>query len=380
MARQQKTKQSLRWLKVIPHHWEILILFVLSWTPFFWYGNDQIVLGHDSGYRLDMWKYLQSLWFSWNPTLGFGADWTINKGFLITQLPEVLFTQLTGSLSIGQRLSFVLWFFLIGMGMYLFVRRFFSEEKWRIFRLSASVMYVYNFFLLQGWFITERAKFSLFAALPVGLLLAYQSFVEQKHVLRNALLFGFLFFVLNGGSSPPLFGAVLITYAVTWLYGVWIATTRAGWKNFFRILVQKVGIAILFFIPLSLFNAYWVVPQALLLKEQYSSSLSSIGGIEEILAWERVVSASASFANLFRLQGIPDWYDMPSHTYSGYFLSNTGLIVLSFFPLLCIVLGLVFRRHVIPVWNSLQAKQISETCTGTHDTLPGQYFLNSADR
>ena len=54
--------------------------------------------------------------------------------------------------------------------------------------------------------------------------------------------------------------------------------------------------------------------------------------------WSQEISKNASFNNLIKLQGIPDWYDNPQHPYSNNFLDNYFLLLLAiFFPAVAFV-------------------------------------------
>ena len=325
--------------KIIQNYWEVFTIFLLSLTPLLWLRHGEVILGHDSGYRLDPFGYLQTLWYSWDHSSGFGVDVTGSKGFLIAQLPEALLVRLTHSLSLGQTLSFVFWFFIIGISMYVCVRAFFPDRKYWIMRLLSSVGYMYNLFLLQGWFITERAKFSLFAALPLVFVICWSTLRGTYSILKGSLLFGFTLFLLNGGGSPPLFGGILITVGVLVLVDIAEGISRRqGLARAWRV-VRMVFSMTCFTV---LFNAYWVVPQLYQAYRQYGTRLLSAGGFGGILAWESYVSVLASFSNLFRLQGIPDWYNNRLHQYTAFY-NQPILILLSFLPMLSFTYVLVRR-------------------------------------
>ena len=320
--------------------WEIAIIFFLSLTPLFWFRGNEMLLGHDSGVRLDYMAQLPNLFYSWDPKVNFGVDWSMFKGFLVTQFPETIFSYLTHSLAWGEKITFVFWFGMMGMGMYVFLKRIFSEKEYVFLRLFSSVFYMYNFFILNAWSIGERAKFSLYAALPLGLLLMYNMFIRNTSMVRNGILFGVLYFFLNGGGVLPLYGGTIIVFGVAWIVFTWYRVRLRGWKEL--LFSGKALLACI--VPFLLFNAYYIVPHISLLRTSFTSSLGNQGGIEGLIAWERVISKSASFFNLLRLQGMPDWYDNPAHPYAKLYLTNTFFIILSFIPSVVIFLGLVFDR------------------------------------
>lgn len=321
---------------------ELFFLFLICLTPLLWLSNNQIILGHDSGFRLDTSGHYYNLFYSWSTINNFGVDWTIFKGFLITQFPETFFTFITHSISIGEKLTFIFWFFIMGLSMYILINYFFPNKRFWVFRLFSSTFYVFNFFLLQGWFIVERAKFSLFAALPLGLLIIYKLLNKEINLLKGTILFSFVFFFLNGGGIPNLYGALILVYFITILYLTFLNYLKYGVNQ----LLYSIKVVFSLIVGTFLINAYWILPQIYLAFNKYSSSLSSVGGISGIIEWEHVVNQYASFINLFRLEGIPDWYNNVNHAYANYFINNFLLIILSFVPILIILSGLLLYKRI----------------------------------
>ncbi len=317
---------------------EIFIIFILSLTPLLWIRDGYVILGHDSGFRVNIQHHMKMLWQTFNTSVNTGVDWSLFKGFLMIQFPEFVIQTLFGSLERAQGFVLIFWFFLMAISMYIAMSYFFPKRTYWFLRLYTSIFWVFNFFILQAWFIAERAKFSLYAALPLSIVVCIAVFQKKISFLKGSLLFGLLYFFLNGGGSPPLFGASLIVWGVSWIYLSFLK------KNFFFSLKVFIGFFCVFF----LLNAYWIFPQIDLFRSNYSSAVASEGGIEGLLAWEREISKHASFVNLLRLQGIPDWYDNPNHPYASLFLTNPVFIVISFFPFFTIIFGMIFLRKHIP--------------------------------
>ncbi len=305
---------------------EISVIFLFSLIPLLWFSPNQIILGHDSGFRLDIQNHMNSLLYSWNFINNFGVDWSFFKGFLMIQSPELLGQLLTHSLIVSQRITIIFWFFIMGISMYVFLFHFYNKRKDWFIRIFGSLFFMFNFFLLQGWFIAERAKFSIFAALPLGLLLLYKMLEEKYSIIKGTFLFSLVYLFLNGGGNPPLIGGTLIVYGVTVLYFFIRNALKKNWAYLFR----SIKIIIFIFLISFTISGYWLLPQLYFALHAYNSSLSASGGIDGILGWESVISKNASILNLLRLQGIPDWYNNPSHAYSHFFLSNPVLILISF--------------------------------------------------
>jgi hypothetical protein len=317
---------------------EVLTIFLLSLLPLFWFSGNYVLLGHDSGFRLNYHSQLPNVFYSWDPKVNFGVDWSLFKGFLITQFPEISLGFLTHSFAWGEKLALVFWFAVMGIGMYFFLRRVFPEHKYSFFRIFTSIFYMYNFFILNAWGIGERAKFSLYAAIPVGLLLMYNVFVLNKSVIKNGILFGLLYFCFNGGGVLPLYGATIVVIGLAFVYFTAYRIKKSGWKE----LLFTIKVLFAFILPFLLLNAYYIIPNVQLLRTSYGSTISNQGGIDGLIAWERVISKNASLINLLRLQGLPTWYDNPSHAYAHLFLTNKILIFASWIPIASIITGLIF--------------------------------------
>ena len=89
-----------------------------------------------------------------------------------------------------------------------------------------------------------------------------------------------------------------------------------------------------------LVNAYFLIPYIFDLRKLLGDSVNLSGGLSTFIAWEKEISKNASVINLFRLQGIPDWYANFAHPYSNQFILKRSLIFLSFIPILVILSGL----------------------------------------
>jgi hypothetical protein len=347
---------------------EIFLLFLLSLTPLLWIGNGYVIFGYDSGFRVNILHHMQMIWNTFNPSINTGVDWSLYKGFLIIQLPELLLQTVLGSLEGAQPFILIFWFFLMAISMYIAAVYLFPEREKRFFRLYASIFWVLNFYILQAWFVAERAKFSLYAALPLSIVLFIAVFEKRINIISGSLLFGFLYFFCNGGGSPPLFGASIIVWITTWVYFSLVK------RNI--LLSCKIGFG--FLVAFFMFNAYWILPQIELARGTYTAAVSSEGGIEGLIAWEREISKYASIGNLLRLQGFFDWYNNPDHPYSHEYVQNPLLVALSYVPLVSIFLGICFfrtlnKKFILFLFILLFAGLFF--CAGSHGPTGNMYLL-----
>lgn len=315
---------------------EILVIFILSFVPLLWFRGNQMILGHDSGFRLNPAEHLGNLLFGWHENANFGIDWSLYHGFIPIQLPEALASFMTGSIVWGQRLAFVWWFLIIGLSMVVFTRYFFPAKPFTLLRLVAPVYWMFNFYILQAWAIAERAKFSLYIALPLMIVIFFKTARNQVSIFTGAAYFGLLFFFTNGGGSPPLYGAIFVTFG---LLVVFFLVTN------FRVYVRRISLmALAFWCSFALFNAYWILPQVRLFSGNYAQAIEGRGGISGLIAWEQEISRHASIPNILRLQGFPGWYDNPAHPYAVPYLTHPILIIFSWVPVVAGICALIFLR------------------------------------
>ncbi len=333
-------------LKIRRRHWEIAVILILGLVPLLWFTDNKIILGHDAGLTLSPVSHFLDRLYSWTVRFGFGTDQSYAlPGFFIHGF-EALIYFAVGSVQTTQKIVFIFWFVSPGLAMYFFASKLEQKLQLRFIALPAALFYMFNHFLLQGWFIAERAKFSLYVAAPIMLLLLFEWKDKKIRSGIAAATISLLFFVFNGLASLPLFGGIFL------LIFVFILTFLIGDFSFNSIkrLVKLFVMTVLFSL---LLNAYWLLPYGRYVLNSYTKSVEFFGGVEGILDWINYVSGNSSYFNLIRLQGIPEWYQNPLHPYAKYFLSNPILILISFLiPLavygsLLVYKGKKVRRYLL---------------------------------
>lgn len=312
---------------------ELAAVVLVGLTPLAWFGFDSIILGHDSGLRLDYLVHFQRLFYSWYPLDNFGFDLSLYKGFLITQLPELFFWALVPWLSLAQRLAFSFWSVAMGMSMYGVMRFFYREQNQWFIRVFSSWWYMTNFFVLQAWFIAERAKFSVIVALPLIFLLVWLTYSSKISLLKSGVLFGLIMFVFNGGGSVPLFGSLLLVCGVLWLQFLSLSFKQRKYGKLLTIAISPFIFAFFW----AVFNSYWLLPHINFVTTTYQRQVEAAGGITGVMEWERTISQFASFDRLLRFQGIPDWYNRTQHQYARDYIFDSHLVILSFLPTFFII-------------------------------------------
>lgn len=305
---------------------ELLFILILGLAPLLWYKKGFIALGHDMFFPLNpILNFLDRLYI-WTEIKSFGADQSLYVGAFFIHGLEAFIKWLGFSIFTTQKITFIFWLVAPGLAMYYFMRSLHPKREEEFLRLFASIFYMFNHFLLQGWFVAERTKFSLFVATPLVLALIIKAVHKEISIYKAAAVSSIVFFFFNGGGFIPLYGGTIIVMLLSFVYFLILSSQN-------RELLAPLKITGLFFLIISGFagiNSYWIIPQINLMFNAYSSVLGSIGGMDSLRTWIDEISKNASFLNLFRLQGIPEWYTSANHPYAKFYLENYLIVALSF--------------------------------------------------
>ena len=339
---------------------DLLIIFFIGLIPFLWLRDGSVLLGHDAGLALDPLMHFLDRINVWSQRFSLGTDQNgaLLGAFFIHGL-EAFLAYIGLNLHWGQVVQFVFWFVLPGLSMYFVAHKLFPDKRY--LPLIASVVYMLNYYLLQGWFIAERTKFSIYTAFPLVLYFAieylrgadrapapakgegtdrvkrrssparqaWMTFRAERDsggrmgLVKSVVLTGVVLGIFNGGGSLPLYGGLIFGLLVTFIY---INLINFNLITLKRTLMFSIGVGIIYF----LLNAYWIIPYAFYIVGFFGRDLALAGGTEGALTWAKYLSSQSTFINLFRGQGIPDWYLNPYHAYAQTFLTNPGLIIVSF--------------------------------------------------
>lgn len=357
-------------------YWELLVIIFLGLTPLLWYKfPNSLALGHDMGFPIDPIMFFKDRLFLWTDRIGLGSDQTINSAAILIHGLEASIMSLTSNIFLTQKIVFIFWFLLPGLAMYYFVWSIHKDKSQWFVRLSASLFYMFNHFLLQAWFIAERTKISLFVALPLLTGIIIQVIEGKLSTAKGLIFISLVFLFFNGGGGLPLYGGLLLSIVLAFLFFS-LLLLRKNRKELKRLIFFAAGIVLSF----TVVNFYWILPTFVKTFSSYREALSSVGGISGILAWSFEISKFASILNVIRLQGIPDWYDNPQHPYSQIFLNNPLLILISFlipvivFSSLFLVKKAPYLKRYIIFFNILALLGIIFT-TGSHPPFGAIYNL-----
>lgn len=308
-------------------NFDLLIIFLLGFLPVIWFPGSTLLFGHDSGMPFDPIIHFLDRFYVWTERLAIGTDQSFGLlgAFPIHGL-EALLTWMGFSLKAEQNIQFFFWFVLPGFTMYFFAHKLWPQKKY--LPLIASVIYMVNFFLIQAWFVAERTKFSVYAALPILLYFTIVYLTGKTSFKKSVIVTGITIGVLNGGGSFPLYGGLILALGILYLYLIYLYRNKEVIK---RIIFFSFGVSFIYF----LLNAYWIFTYFYYLLGFYGRDMANVGGAEGALGWASYLSKGSTFLNLFRGQGVPEWYLSPYHAFANNFLTNPILILASFaFPIL----------------------------------------------
>ncbi|MBI2028474.1 MAG: hypothetical protein HYT07_02580 [Candidatus Levybacteria bacterium] len=318
---------------------DILFIFLISLTPLLWFRENTIMAGHDLVFPLNPQEFLYGRLFTWID-MGFGQGQSLIMGTIPTHLIDALPSFLGFSIQNSQKIVYVFWFFLIGLSVYTLAKTI--NNKSRIFQLTSVVLYQFNFFILQAWWVAERTKFSAYVALPLVLTIFIRVLRGEMSVGRGVAYNTIILFFLNGGGlfGISLFGGFFITIFTFIVFFSLLSILRHELGK-----IKKIALLTLFTIIFSLIvNSYYLFPAFTSLISQYEQGFMQGGGAAGFINWASEISANAYYMNIFRLQGVSEWYDNVDHPYSKYFLNNPILIFISFVWSFLIFSALLIRR------------------------------------
>lgn len=319
---------------------ELLFIFLLSLTPLLWFREGTLFLGHDNTFPLVPQTFLENRLTTWTENF-FGHDQSLILGTIPIHFIDAIPSFMGVSLLAGQKMIYVFWFFLIGLSAYTLARTL-KIDSW-LFRFTAIILYQFNFFILQGWWIGEKSKFSAYIGLPLVLSVFFAVTRRKLSVFMGAVLTSLILFVFNAGGlyGIPLYGGAFIavgTLLVLKGLAYWQAKDYSALRRLLQFTVAALTLSVMA-------NAYFLIPAFAKVRSRTAPGIETIGGVSGVISWASEISANTSFLNLFRLEGIPEWYDNPEHPYAKHFLENPILVAVSFlWPLLVLAALFVAKK------------------------------------
>ncbi|MFC1646675.1 hypothetical protein ACFL1A_00170 [Patescibacteria group bacterium] len=311
-------------------YFDLLIIIIVGLVPLLWFPPDHMVVGHDSGYPIDVFNIFANRFFTWNSNLvPFGSDVSNNMGSIFIHSILAVLRYLNFSLYESQKLNFVFWFTVMGASMYYFAYSLKKSIKYRFFPLIASLLYIFNFFLLDLWKLGAGTTFSGYTALPIIASFYIRCLMGEVKPVKSAIYMALVLFVFNagGGYGYSIFGGLFVILFTTTVYFTVLSILQKNPSTIKKILT----LGLYFFLFSLVLNAYWLIPFYQFVVSNYTENIGARGGVEGLINWTDSISIHTSLSNLFRLQGFPGWYDTNIvHPFSKVYLTNPFFVIVSY--------------------------------------------------
>lgn len=322
----------------------LCIIVILSFIPLLWFKGNQIIAGHDNVYPLQLPGFLRDRLFTWSLNHGVGYDQASVVRSLIIHVIDSAGYFLGTSLQTSEKIAFIFWIFAMLLSSFILV---FNLERWQYIKTSYlkyifPVLYVFNFYTLEAWWIAERIKFSFMVTMPLFLLILISLVRSKKSIFYHMLLAVVVCTIFNGGGwkGLPLYGGILV---IAGTYIVYAIVTEAEKKMY---LVGRFAQFFFSFFVLFIFvNAWSLFPFFTHTFAQYKQAIAANGGPSQVFGWVDMISKDTGFMNLFRFQGIPEWYSNPDHPYANIILSSPYFIFISFLFPVFLLLSFLFKKE-----------------------------------
>ncbi len=313
-----------------------------------WVPEGYAIVGHDSGLALNAGNFLQTRLFAWDDRVDFGTDNSPHFGSIILHSIDYALSLISGQPYAGNQVAAFFWIVILFTFSLIFSYSL-RNKLGKIFAYIFPFFMTFNFFIFQSLFILERAKYELVCVVLLFLTLGIKVlFDSRSSVLRYSIIFSLVFSVFNGGGwfGLPLYGGLLVTGLTYVFFSLFFAIKEKDRSYFVRSFVFCF-LSLTFFIFL---NLYSILPfVSTLINSDYAKVIDA-GTISGGREWLAYVSRGSFFINLFRFQGVPEWYltgGFPNvdFRYASLYLTNAPLILVSFLMPIVSLLGLLFAKE-----------------------------------
>ena len=317
------------------------------------------ISGHDSGLALDSKSFLETRLFAWDERINFGEDNSLLFGSLTLHAIDYFSSLIAGVPYSGNQINLFFWLALIFIAAFTFSSQL-RQSLGNPFVYIFPFFITFNFYIFQSIFILERAKYSLVAATLFFLAVLIRFFDKKISIIPAAIIVSLVFSIFNGGSwlGLPLYGGLLIIIIITLVFVITNDLRNKAFKTSLSFILFLLTSAILFL----LVNSYSLYPYLQTFFAKDYLVFQNAATQDSNKAWVDYISQGSSFINIFRMQGVPDWYETkfiaaPMHPFAKFYLENPLMLILSFFIPIGAFASLLFVK------NSVQKRIVAISST-----------------
>ncbi len=326
-----------------PCYLDWLFLALLGLVPLLWFRSEGLLISGDMLPPMS-WEAFMNRFFTWDERLGGGHESLLHFSVMFFHFVEAVLTTICPTLLMAQKVEFMLWFFLSGVGIYYLLGVMLEGEGKRIGRWVGVIFYLFNLYLEPIWQGMNMANLSCFIYIPIMLGLTMECFQRKRPYWFCVVAVGLLtFFCAPIGTNPPM---LLVTVFPFVIYGLFYLFKNRVWFNL-KELCRFFGFFILVGIMGVLLNLFWIYPFILqVFVNTAQTSLEFTPGSN--LDWLKSLSTNTSLFNVAKMQGAWVWYSgfgEPYIPYSALYQTNPFFLILGFMLPVIAGIGFVISRH-----------------------------------
>ncbi len=309
----------------------LLFIFIISLTPLLWFKPGMLITGTDVDFPVFPTERFIERTYTWYSKILSGTDRSNNTASLPYIGTSAVYEQLGFSLINVEKLTFITWLLLSGLGMYFLISivLYDKEGDWvQVAKVLSPVLYMVNYYNVFIWVRLQLAITTLFL-FPVffGLLIGV---IQKKIPIPLAVLILSISTFISGpiGIQPPLIFAMFSAFILYTLIYSFLQLLNRNYKEIARSFLILFLLSFVFFLS----SAYWSFTLlSFIFNAGYSDASvgSAIYSVDSLLNW---TSSVTGFLNVFRFFGDVPWFDgWGGESYSPEFLPYTQNIVLILF-------------------------------------------------
>jgi len=353
---------------------EIAFVILLGLTPILWFTPPgYLITGADVGYPTNPSKRLIDRTYVWNPVFQAGSDKSVDTSTMPFTAIQSVFYVLSGDLVTSEMLTFIFWFTMVGVSMFLLMWQVFPEL--RVARSVAVSFYMFNFYQFYNWEIARIGEISGTIALPILLGIFVRCSRRRKFGLLDVFITAAICLLTAGvGLQPPIF---ILIFATLFLF--LIVNSGLKLRNFVSDLKTFIFMVLIFL----LVGAFWILPEInFVLTQNLTSTSRAIEVFDPIplLEWTSRRSTLLSVIRSFpRPVSLEWWGGEPYFPGLQPYVTDPFLIALSFLPPILAFAALLLNRKKIVAFFGLIAILGMWFSKGVHPPLGEIYkwiYLN----
>ena len=237
---------------------DILFILLISLVPLLWYKSGCIINGSDVCYPLDPISNFCNRMSTWNSFRGAGYSNLMRVSTLPTLFfhgIQAFFFFITASLIATQYLSYIFWFFIIGLSMYFFMATVtVNKNNSRVWCLTSVIFYLFNPFVFNIWESGKAAELSCLVAMPFLLTMLIRGLKEGSHRFKIILVSGLVSLISSEMGASPSVIAIPVIICTTYFLMTLIVNIFKRAKG--RKILADSSFFVLFVTFYALINAY----------------------------------------------------------------------------------------------------------------------------